>query len=147
MNTTQAPSTGAKIVGLLFCGIAAVGIIGVLATSDTSSSPAPVENACKSDWHACKDNGDLINNYFRMYKAHVACKMAAEKVAKYGDPKFPSLYFRSYRVGDDVKNGKAILVEPDARYQNAFGAMVHSEVTCFYDLASDQVDNIEVRAN
>jgi hypothetical protein len=68
------------------------------------------------------------------------------KRAQYGDPKFPWLFpFSTFYKGDQyLKTGIAILIEKDAQYQNGFGAMVHSEVKCTYDLRAKQVLNIEI---
>ena len=39
--------------------------------------------------------------------------------------------FRKVLLGDsDVKMGVAVLIEPDAQFENVFGAMAHSQVTC-----------------
>jgi transposase-like protein len=50
--------------------------------------------------------------------------------------------------GDDyVKTGKAVLIEKDAQFQNAFGAMAHSTVMCTYDLNQKKVVDIIVTPN
>jgi hypothetical protein len=104
--------------------------------------------SCKTDWTLCIDNSDLENNYLVDSTAPFECKQEAIKRAKYGDPKFPWAYpFSTFYKGDQYsKTGIAILVEKEAQYQNGFGAMVHSEVTCTYDLRAKRVLNIEISA-
>jgi len=61
--------------------------------------------------------------------------MKAETLAKFGSPVWPWFAFGSFYSGDNyVKTGIAVLVEPDAQFQNGFGAMVHSRVVCTYDM-------------
>jgi hypothetical protein len=102
--------------------------------------------SCKSDWTRCSDNSDLVNNYLSDLSAQTDCKFEALTHAKYGDPKFPWLsYFDTFRKGDQYpKTGIAILIEKDAQFQNGFGAMVHSEVTCTYDLRAKRVLAIDI---
>ena len=45
-----------------------------------------------------------------------------------------------------VAKGVARLQEGDAKFQNGFGAMVRSRVTCVYDLAKKQVINVTIDA-
>lgn len=73
----------------------------------------------------------------------VRCQRAAEDRAKYGSPKWPWLSFGSFRGGKDyVETGQVIAIEPDAQFQNGFGAMVHSRVVCRYDLNADKVTDV-----
>ena len=70
---------------------------------------------------------------------------AAKKLAKYGSPSFPFIYFTRFHRGSDyVRTGLATLIEPEAEFQNGYGAMVHSVVTCKYDLNSQQVVDVSV---
>jgi hypothetical protein len=105
---------------------------------------------CKTDWHLCKDNEDLIKNHdYDKIAVRVSCKMAAEKRAKYGDgiewPGFLSMStaFDSFKVGDDVpKTGKLVVVDDTARVPNAFNTKVSSRIWCTYDLNTDKVTDI-----
>jgi hypothetical protein len=129
-----------------FRGIAilfAIGVLGWIGVSLGSGSSAP---SCKSNWTLCIDNADLVNNYIESNPiAQVDCQIQAEQSAKYGDPKFPSLAFDTFHVGNDyVRTGIATLIEPNAQFQNGFGAMVHSEVTCTYDLRAKHVLSVDV---
>jgi hypothetical protein len=56
---------------------------------------------------------------------------AGNEMAKYGTPEWPWLKFGRFLKGDDFpRTGVISLVEKDAKFSNAFGAMVH--VTVFY---------------
>jgi hypothetical protein len=113
----------------------------------TAPAPAVVQRSgsCNSDWRQCVDNADLINNFGDISRGSVSCQYAAKKLAKYGAPSFPFFSYSRYHSGNDyVRTGLATLIEPEAEFQNAFGAMVHSVVTCQYDLNSRQVVDVSV---
>jgi len=102
-------------------------------------------NACRNDWSKCADNGEIVNKYSDWSMVQVRCKIAADNQARYGDPQWPSGYFGTYLRGNDyVKTGVAVAIEPDARFQNGFGAMVHSEVICKYDLRAKKVVDVSI---
>jgi hypothetical protein len=105
--------------------------------------------SCISDWRKCSDNADLVNHYNAIGIAQGDCEREANNRARYGSPKWPSLdYFGSFYTGDRYpKTGIAVLVEKDAQLSNAFGAMVHSTVTCTYDLNQKKVMDINVAPN
>jgi hypothetical protein len=90
-----------------------------------------------------------VNNYDSgMINAQVSCRIEAEKHAKYGTPKWPFAAFGNYQKGNAyLKTGIATLIEPDAQFSNAFGAMVHSTVTCTYDLNQKKVLETMVALN
>jgi hypothetical protein len=75
--------------------------------------------------------------------------LEATRSAKYGEPKFPPVIaFGSFSwVGDYKKTGMMVLFEPDAQFQNGFGAMVHSTVSCKYDMNSKEVLDVNVVPN
>jgi hypothetical protein len=146
-------------------GLATLGVIGAIAViwlqsgsdkSGTTSnnaastlsaqSAAPAAPTCKADWKKCVDNADMANNYRSWYKAQADCKIAAEKLARYGDPKWPWFAFGSFLKGDGyAKTGHAVLIEPDAQFQNGFGAMQHVRVNCEYDLTNEKVLSAEAQ--
>lgn len=104
---------------------------------------------CKEDWHKCKDNTDLANNYVKNYEARAACEMASENNAEYGKPEFPGFWsggaFSAYTLGNDApKTGMLQLIENNAKFQNQFGAMVHSTVFCKYDFKSETVVDFHI---
>jgi hypothetical protein len=45
--------------------------------------PAPAPS-CKTDWHLCTDNSDLVNNNNSIISAQVDCKSKANDMAKFG---------------------------------------------------------------
>ena len=97
--------------------------------------------SCNCDWRQCSDNADLINNLGDISRGSVSCQYAAKKLAKYGSPSFPFFSFSRFHTGSDyVRTGLTTLIEPEAEFQNGHGAMVHSVVTCKYDLNSQVVD-------
>jgi hypothetical protein len=101
---------------------------------------------CRDDWHSCKDNEQLMDNYGRQREISFACVEAAKKQAKFGTPEFPWAYpFARYYSGDNgVKTGVLRVFETDAKFENGFGAKVNSKVECVYDLNSSQVITISV---
>lgn len=110
------------------------------ASSSVSTSSATTESGCKSDYHACINNADLVEHNNQIIPAQVDCKMATNEHVKYGDPDWPWLSFGSYLVGNDYpKTGLLVLIEKDVKIQNAFSAMVHSVVRCMYDLNAKKV--------
>jgi hypothetical protein len=87
----------------------------------------------------------MANNYSGWIHMKVLCKDEASDQARYGTPTWPWLYFGSFLKGTDyVTSGVAVLIEPDAQFQNGFGAMVHSRVVCKYDLRNDRVLSVTV---
>jgi len=124
-----------------------VGLLGVaIAIVSNNADQKPDEHAaCRGDWHKCKDNADLVNNSGEWSRVEVDCKIAAEKSARYGSPKWPWFAFGSFFKGSNyVQTGRVVAVEPDAQFQNGFGAYVHSRVTCDYDLTLKNVTNVYV---
>ncbi|MGH9806371.1 MAG: hypothetical protein ACRD9W_03780 [Terriglobia bacterium] len=114
------------------------------ATADNATTPAPATD-CKSDWTKCSDNEDLVNNYSDWTKVQVECKEEANSEAKYGTPEWPWLPFGSFLKGTDYStSGIATAIEADAQFQNGFGAMVHSTVTCRYDLRAQKVLDVSI---
>jgi hypothetical protein len=104
--------------------------------------------ACRNDWSKCADNGEVVNKYSDWSMVQVKCQMAATKEARYGDPQWPGLSFGTYLRGNDyVKTGIAVAIEPDARFQNGFGAMVHSEVICKYNLWTQSIISVDIAPN
>ena len=116
--------------------------------SSSSPSSASDNDSCRSNWAKCQDNTDLVEHYSRWVDIEVACKMEANRRAKYGNPEWPWIPFGTYYKGDTyIKSGTAIAIEKDAQFQNRFGAMVHSTVTCSYDLGAQKVTDIEIAAH
>jgi hypothetical protein len=122
----------------------------------TQAAPAPAAtaaadsgSACKDDWRQCKDNSDLVNNFKDYYKVQYECQRKATDEAEYGTPVWPGFWsggaFGNYRTASDyVSTGITTAVEPNAQFQNAFGAMVHSTVVCEYDLKTMKVMDVAI---
>jgi hypothetical protein len=125
-----------------------IGIVVLIVVLSHAGERTEVHSTCNSDWHLCADNSDLVNHWSGISGAQVSCKYEGEKLAKYCSPKWPWLSFGTFFKGDAyLKNGVAILVENDAQFSNAFGAMVHSTVTCRYDLKQKKVLEASVAPN
>jgi hypothetical protein len=141
------PRGSARRVITLFLAICVLGWIGAkLGSGGNSGRMTTTVPSCETDWMRCANNSDLVNIYLKNYSAQDACKAEAIERARYGDPKFPSLYyFGTFYTGDEYpKTGIAILIEKDAQYQNGFGAMAHSQVTCTYDLRAKRVVSVDI---
>jgi len=104
------------------------------------------ETECESDWSKCADNKELINNYDGMSGAKAGCQIAAEKLAKYGDPEWDWSKFGKYYNGKEyVNTGKITIVDNRVKFQNGFGAMKKSTVECRYDLKLEKVLNVDIK--
>jgi len=123
-------------------------IIFILANVD-SKEKTPAEKACADDWKKCSDNSQLVNNYNNFYHIRYQCRQSAINMAKYGTPEFPSyVFFGSFHKGSDyIETGIVSIYESDAKFQNGFGAMVHSNVTCQYDLNKNEVISVDINPN
>ena len=108
------------------------------------SNEAPKETACDSDWRKCANNEQLVNNYSRWTSVKVECKREADSQARYKTD-WPWLPFGTFIKGNEyVTSGTAIAIEPDAQFQNGFGAMVRSRVICTYDLRAQHVISVDI---
>jgi hypothetical protein len=113
--------------------------------SDQEVAAAAVEDACRDDWHQCQDNSMLVNDSHIDEKAVVACKLEADQEARYGHPDLPVLAFGNFTQGDSyLKSGVMVLNEPDATFQNGFGAMARATVTCWYDMNKEAVVDMQI---
>jgi hypothetical protein len=112
--------------------------------NNTGSSSHEAAASCKSDWTKCADNREMANNFDGYHKAEYACKRQATDLAKYGTPEWPWFAFGSFYPGPNT--GIVTLIEPDAKFQNGFGAMAHSRVECEYDFRTEKVTNVTISA-
>ena len=103
--------------------------------------------SCENNWRLCSDNADMARNYDQWTDAEARCKIKAEQSARYGTPVWPWLAFGMFLAGNDYKSGHVTLIEPDAQFQNMFGALVHSTVTCHYDMEKESVTRIDITPN
>lgn len=145
-NTAAAAPTsrtkGLKAIGSLVL----LGLIVVIAIASANRGhDAPQTPSCKSDWTLCTDNADMANNYSGWRDGQVQCKSKANDQARFGTPEWPWLAFLTFQKGNNyASDGIATLAEPDAKFSNGFGAMVHSKVICEYDLRTKKVINVSV---
>ncbi|MBR1218374.1 hypothetical protein JQ557_10265 [Bradyrhizobium sp. U87765 SZCCT0131] len=101
--------------------------------------------ACGTNWYSCSDNEQLVNNWSGWSTVQADCKLSANDRAKYGDPEWPWLAFSTFLKGSDyVKTGKAVAIEPNAKFKNGFNASVRVKVICLYDLKNRRVENITI---
>lgn len=101
---------------------------------------AATPNACRKDFHACRDNEQMVNEYERMNEARFYCISKLEAVVEYGKPDIPFFGFYNFAIGDEApKTGVMVISEPRARIQNAFGAMKNTAVRCQYDFNTKRV--------
>jgi len=117
--------------------------------SESGSTPAAAtETACKSDWTKCGDTRDIANNWSGYDRVRSECKREANKLAKYGDPKWPWAFAFSTFHPDEktIETGTITAIEKDAQFQNGFGAWGHVEVTCEYDLRQKKVLNVNTES-
>jgi hypothetical protein len=122
-----------------------VGVISFLAIAGTQmTAMEKAAPTCKSDWTKCTDNADMANTYDHWSYVQVDCKMEADKLARFGTPEWPWLPFGHFRPGTNYNTGIVTLIEPKAKFQNGFGAMAHSQVTCIYDLHTKKVISVDI---
>lgn len=108
------------------------------------SAPNPHAD-CIANWAQCSDNAEVVDHYKDWSLAQAKCQTAATKLAKYGRPEWPWLSFGTYLKGKDYTvSGKATLIEPEARFKNAFGTATRTRVECRYDLRANQVIDVAV---
>jgi hypothetical protein len=130
---------------LILALLVGVAIFSTTPKSDDNSRTS-TDTACKTDWAKCADNSEMANHFEGWTRAQDLCQRAANEQARYGTTTvWPWVAFGRFRRGTDyVNSGIAVLIERDAQFQNGFGAMVHSEVVCTYDLRAEKVTNISI---
>jgi hypothetical protein len=138
--------------------ICALGIVAILVMAsgehkdvgDGGDRVDKTSNLCQKNWEKCADNADLINNFVDnnlSVKSDIMndCTNGAEKLTKYGTPKWSWIKFGKFKSGDDFpKTGVIFIVDDEAMFQNEFGAYKHVMVNCEYDLRNSQLLNVEV---
>ncbi|WP_220792505.1 hypothetical protein [Gluconacetobacter diazotrophicus] len=116
------------------------------------STPPAITSSCRDNWKACHDNEDLMNNYHGVAEARAKCQEEGDRRAAFGTPKWPGFWsggsFGHFDAGSDgPRTGRLTIVEPDAQFQNQFGAMAHSTVLCLYDFDQKTVQSIQISPN
>jgi hypothetical protein len=130
----------------MLLGAAALLFIIAIAGCDQSGPQTPEQlqvEACHADWRKCRDNKEIVYTWAGGpggITPRVTCEFAANDLAKYGTPEWPGCpaysfnNFFSSTSESALATGHLILIETEARFQNAFGAMAHVRVTCDYNL-------------
>lgn len=128
---------------LTVIGLGCLALVGACVMANPSTNQEP-QTPCAADWTQCADNMDVAKHYKEMSHLRFECKWETEKKIKYGEAKWPWGYaFGSLFIGDSApKTGIITLIEPDVRIQNKYGAMVHTEVECTYDLKEKKVTSV-----
>jgi hypothetical protein len=96
-----------QLIVRIFVGVGLLWLLyyATSVTRQTAADPnAPQEqatadqivNKCISDWHACLDNADMINNNTEAKRGHYECKNHANDVSKYGNPGWSWVPFGKY---------------------------------------------------
>jgi hypothetical protein len=106
--------------------------------------PIATGTACRTNWKLCADTAGIMSNYQERYKVQSACKWAANDMAKYGDPEWPSRYFQMFYNGDGPRTGVVMVVEKEARFINAFNAKARTQVVCAYDMNAGKVIKVSL---
>jgi hypothetical protein len=126
---------------MLFLGL----LFGDHETQKQQQSSSKSDNSCISDWRQCETNSALVNDYAHISSIIRECESKAEEMAKYGEPEFPWGSFSTYLQGADyIKDGKLVLIEEDAQFENGFGATVNTSVRCTYDLRTEEVVGMDI---
>lgn len=106
-----------------------------------------VTSECVTNYKACKDNEDLINNYdsLAIIEARGRCKLSVNEHVKFGSPEWDWLYLTRFSDGNDyVKTGVIRIADYDVKIENEYGAKGHTKVVCSYDLDSKKVLDITI---
>jgi len=107
-----------------------------------SSEPSP----CYQDWSACDGPRDVIADGQAGTAAPSASERAAAKHARHGEPEWPGLSFQGYLPErTDLDRGRIALVETYGTFPDATGNRREVGVVCVYDLAAQDVIDVEIR--
>ncbi|MEE1656745.1 hypothetical protein VB618_11095 [Microvirga sp. CF3062] len=147
LGIVRGSSAGEPFTLVLFgaLGLAAVGYFTWGWESAPPQPKDPAVEACRQDFRKCTTQDQLVDTYQGMREAHTTCKQAARKLARFGDADLPFYAFETYfPIEKSFATGQISLVETEAKYQNAYGAMQRVRVKCVYDLTNKTV--VEVNA-
>lgn len=108
--------------------------------------PALEPSPCYQDWRECDGPRDVIADGKAGTAAPSACERAAAEYARHGAPKWPGLSFQGYLPErTDLDRGRIALVETYGTFPDAMGNHSEVGVVCVYDLAAQDVIDVEVR--
>lgn len=90
------------------------------------------QSLCKSNWKACKNRDDFLENSDRYTELRAYCFVEAENRAKYGDVKSSMLVypFREYHNSDELEDGEFILIDRELQWPNEYGKYVKAMTIC-----------------
>jgi hypothetical protein len=152
MLVTPFASSQANVMRIATCAVRAFAIAGLWVIAVVGSRPTNAAPAlsCSADWHQCKNDVDLFQNYQGISEIQTACKAGVETATK-SEIRWPSPYFAYFRGSEATKtaveSGVLLLIEPNVQYPNELGAMLYSTITCSYDLNQHKVAGLTVSSN
>lgn len=104
------------------------------------------EAECVTDWTRCGNNEQFINVSDIADDARNDCAAEARKVVRPRDLDLSIVPFSSYMSGTDyVKEGVALLIDPNASIENDFGAEMSVTLECYYSLNEMKVMLVNMR--
>lgn len=128
---------------LILVGGTIIGIAKNPASSPPTAETKAPETGCRTDWHLCKDNLDLLTHYDKVFDMQYDCKAETNKLVQWGDAQWTWEYFNATNHGTDaVEYGVMSLIDTDVKMQNQFGAYGHAKVVCNVDLATGKVVSV-----
>jgi hypothetical protein len=122
-------------------------VVGIASTTPNTEQQQRQEQldatpSCRTDWHLCKDNLDILVRYDedKVWHMKSECKRETNKLVKFGDPQWTWDYFAATNHGTDaVEYGVMTLIDTDVKLQNQFGTYGHAKVVCGVNLATGKV--------
>jgi hypothetical protein len=133
--------TAISMITICFIAVSVLGVV----MHEVEVQPT---NPCVHDWHKCKDNADLVNNYWEYPSFRKACVAETARIVKDGEPKYggndPFSDYRGKGSNDYVQTGMVRLLEPDIQVQNQSGDYAHSRAVCLYSLTQNKVVGVGV---
>lgn len=100
---------------------------------------AGAPQACRTDYTRCLSVKMLIETYRGMAAARKSCEERTADIAKWSfrftsTPAYTTYYNSEYELKQIQTEGTLRLLEPDAEFQNGFGAWRRQRLVCYYDL-------------
>lgn len=118
-------------------------------SSNQNTNENVVENGCKYNFKDCVDNKQLMDTYEKIINAKSQCKRSVNDNVRFGEAKWSWGFFNRYVLTGDQypKTGIIEMADFDVQIQNKYGAMEKSQVSCRYDLKSQQVLEVSINGN
>jgi len=132
-------------VKLLVVGLIGIWIYSAHNNDRDAQEAESAHPTCKTNWKLCKDIDDLSAHNTNLLSPQYMCRERANSLAKYGEPKWSTIYFANRNARADFKTtGVVTLTDTDAQFQNQFGAYAHVMVVCTYDLNAQEVRDLKI---